>query len=77
MPKMRKQLEEKELREMVMSGQKKYVTYKEAMLLYSLGRHSIEELAKDAKARYYVKGRVLIDTIQVNDHIENNCEYDE
>ena len=73
MPKMREPLKDEELRELVMSGQKKYVDYKEAMRLYPIGRHSIEKLVEDADAKRYVLGRVLINTDKVDEFIEKCC----
>ena len=73
MPKMREPLMDEELRNLVKNGQKKYVDYKEAMKIYPVGRHAIEKLAKDADAKYLVQGRVLINTIKVDEFIENNC----
>ena len=73
MPKMREPLMDEELRNLVKNGQKKYVDYKEAMRLYPIGRHTIEELVEDANAKRYVKGRVLINIAKVDEFIENNC----
>lgn len=39
---------------LVQTGQKKFVSYKEAMALYSLGRHTIEELAEKAHGNLHV-----------------------
>ena len=57
MPK--KRVEVKDLSEKVKQGKKKFVRYKEGAELYSVGLHTIEQLAKDAKAVYHVKGKLL------------------
>ena len=66
----RKEIPKEILEKMVFSGGKKYVSYKEGAELLSLGLHSFEELAKDAKAIYKIKGRVLINIQLVYDYLE-------
>ena len=53
MPKMRKEIPE--LEKMVQTGRKKFVRYEEGAKLYSMGLHTFQELAKDAKAIYHVR----------------------
>lgn len=53
MPKAR--IEIPELEEKLVSGQKKYVRYKEGAELYSLGKHTFTQLAKEAGAVYNYK----------------------
>lgn len=48
-----------ELEKMVQTGRKKFVRYEEGAMLYSMGLHSFQNLAKDAGAVYHVK-RLLI-----------------
>ena len=76
MPK--KRIEVKDLSEKVKQGKKKFVRYKEGAELYSVGLHTIEQLAKDAKAVYHVKGIVLINTELIDEYLEAfRDEYDE
>ena len=58
MPKVRKEIPE--LEKLVQTGRKKFVRYEEGAKLYSMGVHTFQELAKDAKAVYHVKRIVLI-----------------
>lgn len=39
---------------------KKYVSIKEATLLYSMGRDNVRQIALDAGALYQVKGKLLL-----------------
>ena len=49
-----------ELEKMVQTGRKKFVRYEEGAMLYSMGLHSFQNLAKDAGAVYHVKRIVLV-----------------
>lgn len=69
MPKMRKKIPE--LEKMVQTGRKKFVRYEEGAKLYSMGLHTFQELAKDAKAIYHVKKVVLINTELIDEYLEN------
>lgn len=60
MPKVRKEIPE--LEKLVQVGRKKFVRYEEGAQLYSMGLHTFQELAKDAKAVYHVKRVVLVNT---------------
>ncbi len=74
----KKRVEVKDLSEKVKQGKKKFVRYKEGAELYSVGLHTIEQLAKDAKAVYHVKGIVLINTELIDEYLEAfRDEYDE
>ena len=66
----RREIPKERLEKLVLSGGKKFVSYKEGAELLSLGLHGFEELAKDAKAIYKVKGRVLINIQLVYDYLE-------
>ena len=48
MPKVRKEIPE--LENLMQVGRKKFVRYEEGAQLYSMGVHTFQELAKDAKA---------------------------
>ena len=52
-------------------GRKKFVRYEEGAQLYSMGLHTFQELAKDAKAVYHVKRVVLVNTEIVDEYLEN------
>ena len=58
----------------VLSGKKKFVSYKEGKDIYSVGLHTFEQLAKDAGAVYHVKRRVLVNTEKVDAYLENFCD---
>lgn len=53
------------------NGKKKFVRYEEGAAMFSMGLHSFEELAKEAKAIYRVKRIVLINTEIVEEYLEN------
>ena len=65
MPKVRKEIPE--LEKLVQVGRKKFVRYEEGVQLYSMGLHTFQELAKDAKA----KRVVLVNTEIVDEYLEN------
>ena len=69
MPKMRKEIPE--LEKIVQTGRKKFVRYEEGAKLYSMGLHTFQELAKDAKAIYHVKKVVLTNTELIDEYLEN------
>lgn len=56
------------------AAQKQYITMKEGYLLYGLGRHTFEQIAKDAGARRKICGRVIVNTIVLNKYIEDMFE---
>ena len=64
MPKVRKEIPE--LEKLVQVGRKKFVRYEEGAQLYSMGLHTFQELAKDAKAVYHVKRVVLVCKLRSN-----------
>ena len=51
-----------------------YVRYKEGAELYSLGKHTFTQLAKEAGAVYNYKRCVLVNTQKVDAFLENFCE---
>ena len=57
--------------EKLVKGHKKFVRYEEGAQLYSMGLHTFQELAKDAKAVYHVKRVVLVNTEIVDEYLEN------
>lgn len=59
-----------ELEKLVKDGTKKYVRYEEGAKLYSMGRNSFMELAKDAKAVFRYKGAALVNIQKVDMYIE-------
>ncbi len=72
MPKLRKnRLNMENLEKFVATGQKQYVSYEEGAMLYSLGRNSFIELAKEANAVRHVKGRCIVSVSVLNEFIEN------
>lgn len=73
MPKQRKEI--KELEKLIQAGKKKFVRYAEGAALYSMGLHTFQDLAKEAKAVYHVKGVVLVNTEVIDEYLE--CFRDE
>ena len=51
----RREIPKERLENLVLSGGKKFVSYKEGAELLSIGLHSFEDLAKDAKAVYKMR----------------------
>ena len=74
MPKARIELQPDEVKSLVRSGQKKYVRYKEGAVLYSMGLHMFQEVAKEAGAVYHVKRLVLVNTEKVDQYLEHFCD---
>lgn len=71
MPRERKKCTKEELEKLVGSGAKKYVRYEEGAKLFSVGRNTFIEMAKDAKAVFKYKGVALVDIQKVNSFIED------
>ena len=63
-----------QLENMVGTGKKKFVRYAEGAQLYSLGLHTFQEIAKEAKAGDRVKRCSLVNTEKVDECLENFCE---
>ncbi|MCR5417330.1 MAG: hypothetical protein K6E84_00250 [Lachnospiraceae bacterium] len=74
MPKERAEINVDTLKRLVNSGQKKFVRYDEGKVLYSMGLHSFQELAKEAGAVYHVKRMVLVNTEKIDSYLENFCD---
>ena len=49
---------------------KRFVRYKTAMILYEMGRSKIEQMAKDAGARYKLDKLILINTKVFEEYLE-------
>ena len=73
MPKARIELQPDEVKSLVRSGQKKYVRYKEGAVLYSMGLHTFQEVAKEAGAVYHVKRLAPVNTEKVDQYLEHFC----
>ena len=65
-----KRSEVPELEKMLQYGRKKFVRYDEGAKIYSMGLHSLQNLAKDAGAVYKIKGVVLVNTQVVDEYLE-------
>lgn len=74
MPRAREEIGVDALKNLVQSGQKKFVRYDEGKVLYSMGLHSFQEIAKEAGAVYHVKRMVLVNTEKVDKYLENFCD---
>ena len=64
------------LEELVGRKRKKFVRYHEGAALYSMGLHSFQDLAKEAKAIYRVKRMVLVNLDILDDYLESFREED-
>lgn len=74
MPRGRKPVEN--LEDLIREGKKKYVRMAEGAELYSVGIHTFEAWARDAKARRKVKGVVLVNTEKIDAFLETFEEED-
>lgn len=74
MPKARACLSIEELEALVHAGAKKFVRYEEGAKLYSIGRNSFIELARDADAVYKIKGCAVVNVQKVDKFIEENLK---
>lgn len=52
-------------------GKKKFVRYEEGAAMFSLGLHTFEHLAKEAKAVYKIRKIVLVNTDIIENYLEN------
>lgn len=76
MARKREQLTREDLIAVVENGVKQFVRYDEGRVLYSMGRNGFIELARNAEARYQVRGVMLCDTEEINNFILENCKLD-
>ncbi len=67
---MKRNRDMEKIKKLVADGSKRWVRYDERALLYSVGIHTFQKLAKDAKACYRVGGVTLIDTHKLDRFIE-------
>lgn len=69
--KKRKELCVEQLQSMVRNGRlKKFVSIEEGALLYSVGKNTFREMAKDARALYRIKRRVLVNIEKMDEYME-------
>lgn len=66
----RREIPIERLEKLITDGGKKFISYKEGAELLSLGLHSFEDLAKDAKAVYKIRGRSMINIQLVYEYME-------
>lgn len=55
---------------------KKWVRYGEGAEMYSIGIHSFQKLAKEAKAVYHIGRTVLVNTEKIDEFLELMCADD-
>ena len=72
----RKELGGEQLEKLVGTSGKKFVSLEEGAALFSLGKNSFREIAKDAKAIYHIKRRVLINVDRINEFMEYFADED-
>lgn len=68
MPKKRKEVPELERK--VRENRKKFVRYEEGAMLYSMGLHTFQQLAKEAGAIYRIKRIVLVNLDVFEEYLE-------
>ena len=54
---------------------KKYMRYPEAAAFFSIGLHSMEDLAKEANAVYHYNRVALVNVAKVDKYLEQNYCY--
>ena len=59
-----------DLEKLVKGGRKKFVRYEEGAMLYSMGVHTFQQLAKDARSVYHVKRIVLVNLDLIDEYLE-------
>ena len=59
-----------DLEKLVKGGRKKFVRYEEGAMLYSMGIHTFQQLAKDARAVYHVKRIELVNLDLIDEYLE-------
>lgn len=74
MPRARACLSIEELEALVHAGAKKFVRYEEGAKLYSIGRNSFIDLAREADAVYKIKGCAVVNVQKVDRFIEENLK---
>lgn len=62
------------LEELLKTGKKKWVRYKEGAEMYSMGYHSFIRMAKDAGAVYHINRIVLVNTEKFDEYLEAFCD---
>ena len=65
-----------QMEKMVRERRKKFVRYDEGAQLYSMGLHTFQNLAKDAKAIYKIKRVVLVNLDIIDEYLEAFREYE-
>ena len=73
--KKRTQMDMEELKKMVNGRVKKFVSLEEGAVIYSIGKNTFREMAKDARAIYRIKRRVLVNLELMDEYME--CFQDE
>ncbi len=66
-----KRSEYENMENLLTNGKKKFVKYEEGAAMYSMGKHSFMDLAKEAKAIYRIKRIVLVNTDIIEEYLEN------
>ncbi len=67
---MKRNKDVEKIKRLVAEGSKRWVRYDEGAILYSVGIHTFQKIAKDAKACYKVGNIILIDTHKLDKFIE-------
>ena len=67
----RKEMDIEKLKALVVNGRiKKFVSLEEGAQIYSVGKNTFREMAKDAKAIYRIKRRVLVNLEKMDEYME-------
>lgn len=70
MAKKRKELTVEKLENLTRGHGKKYVSLDEGAALYSIGKNTFRQMAKDAKATYKINRRVLVNIQKFDEFME-------
>lgn len=67
----RKEMDVDQLQKLVVNGRvKKFVSLDEGAAIYSIGKNTFREMAKEAKAVYRIKRRVLVNLDLMDEYME-------
>ena len=72
MAKKRKELTVEQLENLTRGHGKKYVSLDEGAALYSIGKNTFRQMAKDAKATYTINRRVLVNIQKFDEFMEQS-----
>lgn len=66
----RREMNVEDLKKLVGGRVKKFVSLEEGAAIYSVGKNTFREMAKDAQAIYRIKKRVLVNLEKMDEYME-------